>query len=106
MQNLSKRFETFTNWPTTNTQTPKQVAEAGFYFTGKMMQIELNKVYSVWITFFPVEMLAYNRINCLHIISFKKFLYIYDDVHKTFNFGCENENWFVTELHEFSMVFV
>lgn len=47
MQNLSKRFETFTNWPTTNTQTPKQVAEAGFYFTGKMMQIELNKVYSV-----------------------------------------------------------
>lgn len=35
MQELSKRFETFTNWPTTNTQTPKQVAEAGFYFTGE-----------------------------------------------------------------------
>lgn len=36
MQDLSKRLETFTNWPTSNTQTPKQVAEAGFYFTGEI----------------------------------------------------------------------
>lgn len=51
-------------------------------------------------------MLVYNRINCLYIISFKKFLYIYDDVYKIFNFGCENENWFVIELYEFFMVFM
>lgn len=36
MQDLSKRLETFKNWPTSNTQTPKQVAEAGFYFTGEI----------------------------------------------------------------------
>lgn len=36
MQDLAKRIESFQGqWPESNTQTPKQIAEAGFYYTGK-----------------------------------------------------------------------
>ena len=39
MQDLAKRIESFQGqWPESNTQTPKQIAEAGFYYTGKKNQ--------------------------------------------------------------------
>ena len=39
MQDLAKRIESFQGqWPESNTQTPKQIAEAGFYYTGKTKQ--------------------------------------------------------------------
>ena len=39
MQDLAKRIESFQGqWPQSNTQTPKQIAEAGFYYTGKTKQ--------------------------------------------------------------------
>lgn len=41
MQDLAKRIESFQGqWPESNTQTPKQIAEAGFYYTGKELSFE------------------------------------------------------------------
>lgn len=48
-------------------------------------------------------MLVYNRIKFLfvyYLIVLKNFYIFMINVYKIFNFGCENENWFIIELYE------
>jgi hypothetical protein len=44
MQDFNRRLESFKTdkWPSSITQTPKQIAEAGFYFTGKYIKKKLR----------------------------------------------------------------